>query len=429
MNATKWLKYLMLGLGILTTGCDKKKEFGPGCVYYANGEAIRFRGNSTLAEKANQLPTEPNDGDQANLVTVERGLMGYWIDLELGTDTIAALIDTGSSDLVIMGDKNACPDCKVAMDGGVYRPSSEAIDTEKTISLSYGGGKHRGTAEVFKDKHGLTCGDPENPLKAEFGVWTQATNVLNILGLAYSNIAKMEPFFDHLVEDYGFKNIFSMALCGEKEGSAIVLGDALQNLSEKRMEFTRIINDGFYSVHTKYLYVYDWQRDDSGNWAQVPGARTRLGTFPAYRRDKPGEPAIRSIVDSGSTRTYLPKHLYDEVNSLMQHIGEEQGVNPNFWSNENPGKISLQWLSENQISAFPSFGISFVGALGLDFVLKIPNTKYIKSSGYLRSYYAFAKSRNASSILGMNFMENFLILFDRENKQLGFAPNTGYCAK
>ena len=426
MNIIQWI-VVAFGVLLLSGANCTESGSGPGCVYYVDGEAIRFTGNSKYVEAASKLATELGADEQVNTVTIERGLKGYWLDLEIGNGVVSAMLDTGSSDLIIMGDSKTCPDCTVAANGGVYKPSSEAIDTSEQYEAIYGDGLHFGTAKIFKDKHGLACGDPEAPIDASFGVLKKATNELNTLGLAYSRLAHTTPFFDHLVDKHSFSNIFSMALCGEKKGSAIVLGAGLDDLSGKGWRYTSIMEEAYYTVAAQNFYVYDWKQTKRGRWEKRPGAKTLLGSFPFFHATKSGGIGTRTIVDSGSTLTYLPNDVFIKLKSLLRKIGRAQGISPSFWEAPEKGHISLQTISSQQLSHFPSMGISFRAETGKDFVLRMPHTHYIKHSGALHSYYAFAPAGDDAVILGMNFMENFVVRFDRHNKRIGFVPNTGYC--
>ena len=114
----------------------------------------------------------------------------------------------------------------------------------------------------------------------------------------------------------------------------------------------------------------------------------------------------------------------------MNQIGMQVDISSNFWKAPINGKLTLKWLSATQISAFPSLSVSMAAedSNQQDFLLKISAEQYIKSSGSIFSYFAIAPT-NSTNILGMNFMENFAIHFDRGAGRVGFASNEGYCEK
>ena len=213
---------------------------GQACVFKAHGESIRYNGDLKAIKEAQGLPTEDTEDNQANIVTIDKMFASYEIALNVGEGKLFASLDTGSTDLVVMGNGDLCPGCKAKRVLKTYTPSENARIVKRDVDLSYGEGLHAGVADMYEDTHGLTCSDPDNPTKGRFPVWKSGKNISSIFGLAYPTLGTSEgffrgktPFFEHLVQDQGFEDKFSMALCGEGQGSAIVLGANLEDRSGK----------------------------------------------------------------------------------------------------------------------------------------------------------------------------------------------------
>jgi len=349
----------------------------------------------------------------------------YYIDLEIGNQVFSVIADTGSANLIIFGDATLCPNCNATQG---YTPSASATNLQEPFKVSYGSGS--GMATRFQDKTSLTC--DTSPQLATFAVVTSQQDLTSILGLAYAPLAEptdnpITPFFDQLMQNHqgSLNNVFSMLLCGHLNGSTITLGDADSRIDRSTIQFTPIIKELYYSINAKNIQVLDWALSN-GNWMPSPGAVTIIGALPTAGSSG----GVQTIVDSGTTMNLFPPQIVDSVRALMEAVSTNNNLNipTGFWVSDptDTSTYSLA-LADSVISQLPTFQITVAGDNG-DIPLNMPPQVYLKvTSDKTMRIFSFRKTTSLT-ILGQAFMENFYIEFDRGNKRLGFAPNTGLCS-
>ncbi len=185
--------------------------------------------------------------------------------------------------------------------------------------------------------------------------------------------------------------IFS--ICLHEDGGTLVLGGVEPLLWENpnSMDFAHLKHgETFYHVHVIGISIGNHKLDDS--------------------IIKTGFSGSASIVDSGTTDTYLPIHLLSEFKKIWK-------AEVNWEFNTHTSVI----LSEDQVAALPSIIITIVGENGDIEIEMHPDAYMLRTLD--RSYQTtiFFDETRGGGILGANFMRNHDIQFDVENSRIGFA--------
>src|SRR3989338_8688787 len=236
----------------------------------------------------------------------------YLITLEIGSQNQSnnLVFDTGSSDLLLLGDSTTCPTCSSSVTAGTtyYKPTGTPSGTG--ISISYGSGTYTSaTAEIYSDTINFNAaGTPSvAPFEMPFLVITTNNQIsTGILGLAYPNLSKLvqsstgsKTFLEALNADntVGLRNLFAVTLCGNQSGSRVILGsyDPAVPISSN-FQWIPVSQKLFYSINATDFWVQDWD-NTGGSWVPKTGVQTSLGAF-----DSTG---TQPIIDTGTTMTLL----------------------------------------------------------------------------------------------------------------------------
>jgi hypothetical protein len=122
-----------------------------------------------------------------------------------------------------------------------------------------------------------------------------------------------------------------------------------------------------------------------------------------------------SIVDSGTTDTYLPVTLQNQFKKLYLSITKME-------YNNNPIELTVE-----KFSLLPTivYRLESVGANGSKTFVDIecPPTSYMeafKGNKYSARIYL---TEDSGAVLGANFMNGYNVIFDADNYRIGFAKS------
>ncbi len=351
---------------------------------------LTFSHHSSVKNSTYSTDTDPSNDlkDLDEGLHRESGEYALAIKVGLGNiQTIDVVADTGSSDLVLSNKS--------------YRPNSSAANQNQSLSLSYG--TCSGQATLYKDTIGLECG---NPIEQSFAyLASSGSSCPNIMGLGYAPLAQTgSSFFDGLSSKNGLQNLFSMLLCGQAPGSQLVLGGHIKNAPIATMQLTPIVQESYYTVNAKSMSVKDG--DDIGSLAEK-----------------------LVIIDSGTTLSIVPTDIHKAIVSAI--LAKNPSIPANFFTSVKPSDedYTLQADTFGDISQLPTITLTLAGKKdSSDIILEIPPQVYLKNMGHNNLIFGFREASDGETIIfGQTLMDNYYIVFDRENKQIGFAPNTGLC--
>lgn len=378
--------YLGLLLGVILTLCACPQDGQPISAFPDQCQIIHYDLN-------HQIRTE-----NLAVETAE-----YELKLKVGNQDVGVVVDTGSSNLILIGDASICPGCNADTE---YTPGPNAKKNREAISLSYGSGSVQ--AVEYQDTVGFTCN--ANPISYTFGVATEEKNIPNILGLAYIALAQPEidpikPFFEQLVDSQGLANVFSLTLCEHLKGSNIKLGGFDPRVAPSDIKlYVPIVEETYYTTNAQSL--------------SVKGSNQILGSFGANSK---------VIIDSGTTMNMLPPAMVDSIIALLKSEGSKVGISfsDNFF-NQNAGTtVNTQDLDDATVAKLPTLVIQLESTNQGSISLEMSPLTYLKDmdgGNGLKRAFGFRYS-SGTLILGQVLMQNYMVVFDRANKRLGFYPS------
>lgn len=333
---------------------------------------------------------------------------GYYISSLIGTPPqhINLLIDTGSSNLAVTVVNNKGLNTRHF----AYNESLTFRPTGVNIQLQYVQGYWTGFVglDVFNP-----CLTEDCTIICNISCMLTMEDIFDdnslyhgIIGLAYSSIAfptsSVRPFLDVFFEEKQLPNIFALFLCGpfyssEEQSSScgkIHVGHIYQNLVLGNIMYTPIIHEWFYEVT-----VVDIKVDETS----VP--------FDCQEFNK-----NRSFIDSGTTNLNLPASVYSWVIGKIKDHAKSFISSTSFF---NETVICAENKSVD-ISVFPSLTLSLYHSHNTFFHLHISPELYMLPLNATCAMFAIGLS-DYGVMIGSSILKGFYIIFDRENKRVGFA--------
>lgn len=332
----------------------------------------------------------------------------YRAPIFVGQDNfkVKAIVDTGSANLVInQRDFDYSVSSTV---GRAYFKYKNGIDEAMAINA--------------KDQMDLAC---TTDLSARFSLTEKSVDTDNYLGLGFSD-PKRRPhedvrsaFLDQLVKDNGFENVFSLALCGSKPSSRMVLGGIDPDMVRFVGNFVPIIEKTAYVVPAINI-----RRSDN---------KRVIAQFSLYdASDKSGD---RVVIDSSSPFLMLPPQIAEalayEIEADIKALGLAKKFPEGFFRTERSSSIKVAHFdSTAQIKQLPSFEISLMGLDGKAKALEITAFNYLKEMDTKDPLFRALGIRDAAkdTILGQPFLESQYTYFDRQNQLIGFGNIDIACA-
>jgi hypothetical protein len=118
------------------------------------------------------------------------------------------------------------------------------------------------------------------------------------------------------------------------------------------------------------------------------------------------------IVDSGTTDTYLPASLKTKFTTAFNKLA---GV----YYTESDIKLTAA-----QLARMPNIVFVLEDTEGNPFSVTMPWTNYVDNVGGDKYAFRVYLTEGSGSVLGANFMNNYNVIFDRDNNRVGFASSS-----
>ncbi|HXW52624.1 MAG TPA: pepsin-like aspartic protease [Myxococcota bacterium] len=365
--------------------------------------SVGNRGRSECATPLTYVTNKHTSGEQAL-----KGAALYVGELPVGSsDTaILAIIDTASANLVVN---------EKSFDFG-----DDTVTGRR--DFIFDNGHAQSVTKNAKDDLDIAC-VADFPVR--FSLTAKERPTPNYLGLAFKDSkrhpheAKSVSFFDQLVRREDFDNVFSLALCGVRGNSRVVLG----GIDDRMISLV----GHFIPMMEKTAYVVPAVSLRRGDTKKV------LGEFPLY--DTRNQSGTRTIIDSTSAFLMLPSAmataLASEIESVANGIGLLPLLPPGFFRTERFNAVRVaQFHNLAQLRQFPPIEITFIGADGKIKALEISPLRYLKEMDNTDPMQRTFAVREATEdiILGQPFLESHYMFFDRKNGRIGFANIDIACA-
>ncbi|KAL5019692.1 hypothetical protein ScPMuIL_002584 [Solemya velum] len=349
---------------------------------------------------------------------------GYYIEVNIGTppQVLNVLIDTGSSNFAVAAAPDPNLDMYFDRDN-----SSTYDDSGQLVSVPYTQGEWDGTlgkdtVSLYSLSNVTVTAEIAFILEAE-NFYINGSNWQGILGLAYAEIAMpddtVEPLFDVMVRQGGVDNMFSIQLCGSLYndishnkylGGSMIFGGTDDSLYTGDILYATIFKEWYYEIILVDVQV-------AGQSLNMDCKEYNFG---------------KSIVDSGTTNLRLPLKVYDDVLARIKTKVATSFLGPDitnsFWASVDV----LCWLEGNiPFDIFPVISLTVAMDKNSSFQLNISPQQYLRAVGEENDIgpdqdcFKFAITPSDSgTVIGAVVMEGFYVVFDRKNKQLGFAKTT-----
>ena len=224
-----------------------------------------------------------------------------------------------------------------------------------------------------------------------------------ILGLNSQN----NSFIDLLYKQKIISNkIFSICL-NQKNGGYITLGriNEINNNKEKNKKILisyipyDTSHNGLYILNITSLYVD--KRNNLINNGQ----------------DK------KNIIDSSSVKTYFTEEIYNNlINEILSYCINNKGNCKNIQKIENLGYCSIFKSKQEIIKSIDKYWPVIIMEFNGYYHTLYPKNYFIaySSEGKIKACIGIDKSENNYNILGTTFLNGYNIIFDSENKKIGF---------
>lgn len=366
--------------------------------------------------------------DPSEAVAVQLGGCSWYHTavLQVGSTSMHVSIDTGSATLAV-----SAVGCATCEDDGVtelYDPGS-GTDQERSASGSYGNGGHTWEGEVFRDMVNLSG---ISPVEVDFAAVSEQNNqfaartcdddrvdnqtmVSGILGLAPDEalVEGTESYLSSIVAAALVPDAFAMQLC--HSGGTLWIGGYDESHTTGPMEFSPLVlsdgNSRHYSVEVTSIQVVQDGTNEvipvSDHNESLPALLDSGGPYllvpdVAYQATVAAISADRSFAMLGGsdwwegTRTTRSDVSPEEIDAMLPHLLVDVVGSPPFQLSLSPSESYVGWSHD------PGGSYSYWPMLYSDTLMP---EEYANFLG-----------------LGNLPMASYVVLHDRVNGRIGFAP-------
>jgi hypothetical protein len=356
-----------------------------------------------------------------NLVTVPlSGCVPFYtasVTVGSGAQAFSLILDTGSTTLAVASA--TCADCMVSP---LYTPGASAVNENKTVSSTYGGGE-MWSGDVYDEA--VSVGTPVSSASVMLAAIESQTQFFTgpitcgssattysfdgIIGFALGRDAVMgtDGFFDQFLAAYpSMANAFATELCDT--GGTLWLGGYDPTAVTAAPQYTPLSSSGI------ALYAVDLEQ------ISVPGTSV----------DVPMATYTESVVDTGTSLFLLQPTAFSTITAAIASSPGFQSIfgeaAASFFSNPDD-TVRLTQTSAELDTALPSMTLVF----GTSPAISVSATA---TESYLVSYSpgewspaiessAPSTASPLASIIGASVLRSSVVIFDRAGMRIGFAPH------
>jgi len=335
----------------------------------------------------------------------------YNAGLTVGTQTFQLSVDTGSTTLGVASTK--CTSCGVNPE---YAPGPSAVDENMTGVSQYGTGAWSG--EIYEDTVGVPSNDTAPVRLVAIDTQSQFFQSVQCTGGAPQGIVGFAPsgsavngtngFFDDLVAATGMPNVFATELCGTT--GTLWLGGFDPSFTTAAPTYVPFSNSFF----SPYYYTL--------NLSSITVAGTTTPVANGQYTD--------SLVDTGTSIVILGTAAFNGITAaIASSPGFQQvfgGADAGVAFLSSPQNCIGLGMSKAELDAtLPPLTLTF-GAIT---VQAAATESYLINYGSdwcpaLDQQPEDPNNFPFAAILGSPILRSNVIIFDRANSRMGFAPHT-----
>ena len=361
----------------------------------------------------------PADADAGGLITVPLTACDpnvYAADMTIGgSQDFHLYLDTGSTTLAVAG--LGCPSCSAAGVETLYQPGPTAVDQKVAASAMYGAIDPSGwSGEIYEDWVGISAA-PELA-RVKLAEITQQSQFLEgtcgptgtpegVIGFAGSTIETTgtNGFFDDVVAGGKVADVFATRLC--PTGGTLWLGGYDPAFTTAPPVYTPASTAGFYTVDLTSITV-------AGTTVPIP-----TGSYTA------------TILDTGSSGSSLSPAAFSALDAA---IAASPGFSAVFGATASTflggnGCMALTQTKAQLDAALPALTLTFGSSPGVS-AQAAATESYLLTHGdgawcpAITSRAPDAAFAGIAAILGAPMLVSNVVIFDRANQRVGFAPHT-----
>jgi hypothetical protein len=351
-------------------------------------------------------PQSPqNDGPPPPAIPLQTAQReAYTVAVNVGGQTLHALVDSGSSTLAFAGA--TCTDCPSLAQ--VYTPGATATDLGSEIEAAYGVGDWMG--ELYRDTVGLAGDTSSFPMKLGYiesqdDFLTSGSDAEGIIGFnPFVEVQGTDTYISDRIAA-GDTGVFAIQMC-PYDGTLWFGGaDKTHEVSDEQYTALAPISD------QQWLYEIALQS------ATIGGTSINLSGA--------------AVPDTGTTIMVLPTAA---ANALAAAVTADAGFQSIF-----PGEklglsdadnlacsLSTSKTAAEIDAALPKFEVTLNDLDGNPFTLSATATSsYLRGFGDYYCSFVGSVDDAPAIILGDAFLNSFISVFDPVNSKIGFAPQQG----
>jgi len=410
LRSTALAPVLAIALGVTAIGCGGAEAATSSGQGDGGADALADAGSAEGGDEG-----EPEGGEPWLAVPLSACVPSeYTAPVKIGaTQTFNLAIDTGSTTLGVAS--SSCTSCNVSPE---YSPGSTATNENQKVNAQYGSGQWSG--EIYLDTVAV---GPEEAVPVKLGAissqsefftpasCTPEKGVQGILGLGPAGAAEQgtNGYFDDLVSTAKVPNVFAVQLC-ESSGTLWLGGydPAATTAAPVYTPLNAELGNYYYAVDLASITV---------NGTSVPVATSSTPD---------------SIVDTGTSIFILPTPAYTALtNAIVADTAFQSafGSSASTFFSGGPGNcLAISKTKAELDSSLPALTLVFGSGQSSVSVQAAPTESYLiqQDNAWCSALYGLAAGSEGpiAGIMGSPVLKSNVVIFDRANKRIGFAPHT-----
>mmetsp|Transcript_6059 Transcript_6059/g.7843 ORF Transcript_6059/g.7843 Transcript_6059/m.7843 type:complete len:582 (-) Transcript_6059:290-2035(-) len=212
-----------------------------------------------------------------------------------------------------------------------------------------------------------------------------------IMGLSINSLTLVPTLVAH-----NLLPVKAFSLCFSRTGGMMMLGGANTATVEEPIKFIPLSKkSSWFTVHLYDIRIQAPNKDISHGSIGVKESVLNSGKG--------------VIVDSGTTDTYLPRALASQFKATFKKAAKRDYSN------------SRMTLNEKDFNNFPTIVFVFKDSASQEVAIKVKPSAYLEKQGSDRYVPRIYLTEGSGAVLGANFMQDQMVLFDEENSRVGIG--------
>ena len=337
----------------------------------------------------------------------------YALPVRIGeSEPFDVALDTGSTSLAVAS--SSCGECHVEPR---FSPGDGVVDQGVKANAQYVTGRWSGTVyegDVSLDAQAkasvkFVAIDEQQDFFVEQRCGSKSGGLQGIIGFGqrFGAVRGTTGFFDRFVAESDAPDVFATELCDD--GGTLWLGGYDSTRVTAAPEYTPLLNGVFayYAVHLTSV--------------EVEGTAAPIAT-----REYP-----RTAIDTGASVFLLPTAAFESLATAIASnasFKEIFGEEPSWFETRNARSCKELSVSKEELDAkLPPLTLTFGSEPEVISVRAAPTESYLahERGRWCSTLASFEPSEDIplASVMGAPVMRSNIVIFDRQDRRVGFAPH------